>query len=269
MRAPSRRTQASTYRRRSGRPKRGPTLRYPIAGSGEQHARAIDRWLRRVSRAEIAKIDNRRETSFADQQIARVKVAAGAAEAAGPYHGGVRTSRLQTSMILAPSTSAIESVPRTCARHRHDRPGKRTRGIAWCICRGGLDAMRRETGRAGRLQHRITTAWRRGRRGAGRRENRKRRPGRPIRTGTGTGGGRREAACGSQRCSCSIRHAAAARRGRRTARSSPRRYKFCPQPEPTSTIGDLTRGPRVVLREALQPVPDRWQLLLPAVLRSP
>ena len=51
-------------------------------------------------------------------------------------------------------------------------------------------------------------------------------PGRPIRTGTGTGSGRRGASCGSQRCSCSIRDAAAARRGRRTARSSPRRAQL-------------------------------------------
>ena len=151
MRAPSR-ERASTSRRRSGRPNCGPTLEYRSRGRGEQHPgnRQVGR---RVSRAEIAKIDNRRETSFADQQIARVKITVRPKRRARPR----RRSDQPPPDVDDPA--AIDQPIELSHALVHDivtiaqRYG--SQGVAWCICRGGLMQHAEKPAELGGCRHRI------------------------------------------------------------------------------------------------------------------
>ena len=65
---------------------------------------------------------------------------------------------------------------------------------------------------------------------------------RPMRIGVGTCNGSRGARIGSQRCSCSMRGADTARRGRRTASSCPRRNVRLSHPSPASTRESAARS---------------------------
>ena len=67
-------------------------------------------------------------------------------------------------------------------------------------------------------------------------------PGRPTRSGTGTGRGNPGDSRGSHRCSCSISAAETARRGTRTASSSPKRNSLLSQPSPISFSASCARS---------------------------
>lgn len=70
----------------------------------------------------------------------------------------------------------------------------------------------------------------------------KRAPGRPARTGVGTGKGSASAMNGNQRCSLSVSATAASRRGSRTMRASPLRHSSLSQPASIRTAGVRGQG---------------------------
>ncbi len=70
----------------------------------------------------------------------------------------------------------------------------------------------------------------------------KRAEGSPVRTGRGTGSGRRGARTGSQRHSLRRRSGAPSVRGMRTARASPRRHIWLPHPPATSRTASPARS---------------------------